>query len=266
VRLIQELCMLDNIAGGRLDIGVGRGIRATEHEWFGVPPEEVQPRFDETIEIIVQGMSTGCIDHHGRFYDFDNLALDVLPVQRPHPPLWYAGGAETAGRSGFNFLGRSPTDAKRYWGLRDESRGQAGRFNAHIETPTVALTRHVVVRESQAEAERIARRAWPVYESHFFATSVLLNRKGQTAPLQRQRNANLDEMLKDDSRLIAGTPAMVREVLAGWIEELKDTPGFTFAPALQWGDISHEEARETLSLLAEALQDLQPAAVGQATP
>ncbi|HLF77131.1 MAG TPA: LLM class flavin-dependent oxidoreductase, partial [Dehalococcoidia bacterium] len=232
---------------------------ATEHQWFGVPQDEVQERFDETIGIIVQGMSTGRIDHHGRFYDFENLSLDVLPVQRPHPPLWYAGGVETAGRNGFNFLGRSPTDAKRYWQLRDEMQGQPPRFNAHIETPTVALTRHLVVRESQAEAERIARRSWPVYESHFFATSVLVNRDGQTAPLQRERNANLDEMLKNDRQLIAGTPEMVRERLAQWSEELKDTPGFTFAPAVQWGDISHEEARESLGLLAEVLKDLQPA-------
>jgi alkanesulfonate monooxygenase SsuD/methylene tetrahydromethanopterin reductase-like flavin-dependent oxidoreductase (luciferase family) len=258
VRLVQELSMLDNIAGGRLDIGIGRGIRATEHAWFGVPAEEVQGRFEETLEVIVQGMSTGCIDHHGRHYDFDDLSLDVVPLQQPHPPLWYAGGAETAGRNGFNFLGRNPEDARRYWQLRTETNGAAPRYNAHVETPAVALTRHVVIRENAAEAEAIARRSWPVYESHFFATSVLLNRDGGTAPLQRERSANLDRMLRDDGRLIAGTPAMLSDHLQRWADDLKDTPGFTFAPALQWGDIDHKEAMETLRLVAQVMDELQP--------
>src|SRR5215210_4527614 len=36
VRLVQEWCMLDHLSNGRLDIGIGRGIRSVEHDWFGL--------------------------------------------------------------------------------------------------------------------------------------------------------------------------------------------------------------------------------------
>ena len=266
VRLVQELCMLDNIAGGRLYIGVGRGIRATEHEWFGVPQAEVQGRFDEMLDIISGAMSTGRIDHHGAYYNYEGLKLDVLPVQQPHPPLWYAGGAETAGRRGFNFLGRSPADVSRFWQLWHENRGQPGRINSHLATPRIAITRHVVIRERFEDAERIARRSWPEYEAHFFATSVLVNRDGGATPLQRARTSVLEEALQNDSRVIAGTPAMVRERLDEWLARLDDMPSLTFAPAVQWGDISHNEAVESLNLLAGVLSDLRSGARSATTP
>jgi alkanesulfonate monooxygenase SsuD/methylene tetrahydromethanopterin reductase-like flavin-dependent oxidoreductase (luciferase family) len=257
LRLLQELCMLDNIAGGRLDFGVGRGIRATEHEWFGVAQDEVQARFDEMLELLLGAMATGRVDFHGKYYSYDGLALDTLPLQRPYPPVWYAGGAETAGKRGFNFLGRSPTDVGRYWQLWQETRGSPDRVNAHLRVPATAMTRHLVVRESYAEAEAIVRRAWPVYESHFFATSVLVNRDGASAPLGRARSAVLEEALQNDRRFMLGTPDDLRRQITEWSRQLAGLPGLIFAPAVQWGDISHDEAMATLGLLAEVLPAVQ---------
>jgi alkanesulfonate monooxygenase SsuD/methylene tetrahydromethanopterin reductase-like flavin-dependent oxidoreductase (luciferase family) len=134
LRLVQELCMLDNLSNGRLDVGIGRGVRIVEHEWFGVSRDEVRARHDETLAIVINALTTGNMAYEGRFYKFGSLPLDVLPVQKPYPPLWYAGGAETAGRSGFNFLGRGADDLGRYWQLSDESQDQPGRFNRHLNT------------------------------------------------------------------------------------------------------------------------------------
>lgn len=258
VRLVQELCMLDNLSGGRLDIGVGRGIRATEHQWFGVAQDEVQGRFNETLAIMLDAFTTGRIDHHGTYYNFDGLTLDVQPLQQPHPPLWYAGGAETAGQYGFNFLGRTSSDINRYWRLFREDGGKAGRVNTHLAAPMGAITRHLVIRENYEAAERIARRAWPEYEAHFFAMFVLVNREGGAAPLGRTRTSVLDEALQNDRRVVAGTPSIVRERLEEWLSELdSDLPAITFAPAVQWGDIDHDEAVESLELLAEVMKGLQ---------
>ena len=59
LRLVQELCMLDNISNGRLDVGVGRGVRAIEHEWFAVPQSEVRARYEETLAIVLRALTTG---------------------------------------------------------------------------------------------------------------------------------------------------------------------------------------------------------------
>src|SRR5215211_2004092 len=48
LRLIEEIAMLDNLTGGRLQVGVGRGISPLEHHFWGHEPEEAHDRFAET--------------------------------------------------------------------------------------------------------------------------------------------------------------------------------------------------------------------------
>lgn len=265
LRLVQELCMLDNLSDGRLDIGIGRGVRVAEHEWFAVPRDEVRARHEETLRIVTNALTTGNMAYDGTFFKFGSLPLDVLPVQKPYPPLWYAGGAETAGRSGFNFLGRSSEDAKRYWQLCDESQGEPGRFNSHLKHPTAAITRHVVVRESYDEAVAIARRSWPVFESHWFATPILMDDDGRPAAQQPSAGGtDFEDALAQDRRLLVGTPAMVRERLQSWAETFAARPNLYFSPAVQWGDITTAEAMETLHLLArDVVPEINAATAGK---
>ena len=42
LRLIEEICMLDQMSGGRLDIGFGRGSSPIELALYGVDPDEAQ--------------------------------------------------------------------------------------------------------------------------------------------------------------------------------------------------------------------------------
>jgi len=262
LRLVQELCMLDNLSNGRLDVGIGRGVRIAEHAWFGVPRDEVRARHEETLAIVINALTTGNMAYDGQFYSFGSLPLDVLPVQKPYPPLWYAGGAETAGRSGFNFLGRGTDDVERFWQLSDDSQDQPGRFNGHLKHPTAAITRHVVVRESYGEAVAIARRSWPAFESHWYATPILMDDDGRPAAAQPSAGGtDFDDALNGDRRLLVGTPSMVCERLLSWIDTLGARPSFFFSPAVQWGDITTPEATETLRLLA---RDVMPAMLARA--
>src|ERR1051325_779436 len=58
LRLIEEICMLDHLSGGRLQVGVGRGITAIEHTYWGLSPAEAQARQDETLAILARGLSS----------------------------------------------------------------------------------------------------------------------------------------------------------------------------------------------------------------
>lgn len=251
VRLVQEFCMLDNLSAGRLDIGIGRGARSVEHGWFGIDPAEARQRNDEVVQILVSAMSTGNLAHQGRYYQIEDAPLDVLPVQRPYPPLWYAG------RHGLNFLGRSTENVLRYWELWQETQRRADRLNPHLTTPTAGITKHIVVRETEAEARAVGRRAWPAFARNWIATS-LAHPDGLVIPPQP---ADFDAVLADGSRLLIGTPKTIRDYLERVVEELRDKPAFYFAPALQWGGITHEEALESLRLFAaEVMPAFQPAA------
>lgn len=247
VRLVQEICMLDNLSGGRLDVGVGRGIRPVELEWFGLDPTEGRLRTEETLQILVDSLCSGRFEHSGRYYHIADAALDLLPMQRPYPPLWYAGGIEFAGRHHLNFLGRNAEQVARYWELVDQNRGQSDVFNGHLESPVAGVTRHVVIRETEAEALAIARRAWPVFDANFHATSTHML-DGRSV-----RSEDVETVLREGTRLLVGTPAMVREFVSACVEALGERPNFYFAPALQWGDMTLDESRESARLLASAV-------------
>ena len=84
IRLIEEISMLDNLSGGRLEIGVGRGGVLEAYFWGQDSDVEVNyARFLETLAIIRQGLSHDQLDYHGEFYDFDTLPMRLRPIQTP---------------------------------------------------------------------------------------------------------------------------------------------------------------------------------------
>ena len=108
VLLAEQAATLDLISGGRLDFGVGRGYRHNEFAGFRIPPEEAEPRFEESIEVMTKAfVSRERFSHRGKFWQFDDIVVET-PAQRPHPPLWVAAGSEAsirrAAKRGFNLI------------------------------------------------------------------------------------------------------------------------------------------------------------------
>ena len=89
LRLLEELCMLDHLSNGRLDIGVGRGVSPYEFASFGVDLKDSGDAFEEVLEVLYKGFANDRIDHHGKRYQLHDVPLPMRPVQRPHPPFWY---------------------------------------------------------------------------------------------------------------------------------------------------------------------------------
>ena len=58
LRLISEICMLDQMSGGRLELSFGRGASPIEIEYFGVDPELRQDIYAEAVEVILSGLTT----------------------------------------------------------------------------------------------------------------------------------------------------------------------------------------------------------------
>ena len=179
LRLIEEVCMLDHLSGGRLQLGIGRGITAIEHTFWGQAPEEAHARNDEVLEILLRGLTSDTMEYRGQFYRFDNVPLEMAPKQQPHPPFWSAGNPEFAGRHGTHFVchagPRFAGMVARYRELWQEHQGRPGWLNGHISEPFVGSTRHFVVADTDAEAERIARSSWPAYNRNFA-------KRGMTGP------------------------------------------------------------------------------------
>jgi len=109
VLLAEQAATLDLLSGGRLDLGVGKGYRASEFAGFRIAMDEATERFDEAIEVIRKAWtSPGRFSHQGKRWSFDDIVVEPAPLQRPHPPLWLAAGSpdsiRRAAREGYNLL------------------------------------------------------------------------------------------------------------------------------------------------------------------
>ena len=89
LRLIEEICMLDQISGGRLEIGFGRGSSPAEIALYGQNPADAQRIYAEALDLILQGLSQRTLNFQGDFFSFDNVPMELEPLQKPHPPVWY---------------------------------------------------------------------------------------------------------------------------------------------------------------------------------
>ena len=56
LRLIEEICMLDQLSGGRLEIGFGRGSVPIELEYYGANPDDAQEVYAEAVELVLRGI------------------------------------------------------------------------------------------------------------------------------------------------------------------------------------------------------------------
>jgi alkanesulfonate monooxygenase SsuD/methylene tetrahydromethanopterin reductase-like flavin-dependent oxidoreductase (luciferase family) len=93
VLLAEQVATLDVLSNGRYEMGVGRGYRKDEFEAFCIPISEAQERYVENFQLLLKSLSsTERFSHHSKYWNFENIVVEPAPIQRPHPPVWMAGG------------------------------------------------------------------------------------------------------------------------------------------------------------------------------
>ena len=91
-----ECATIDQLSGGRLNVGVGSGWMPEEFDAASATDLYARrhKHVRETIEI-AQGIWTNDIfEYHGEFADFEPCGFGHKPVQKPHPPIYFSGLAE----------------------------------------------------------------------------------------------------------------------------------------------------------------------------
>src|SRR5499426_1807172 len=68
LRLIEEIAMLDQLSGGRLELGVGRGVVPYELRYHGIEPDDTRAMFDEALAVLLTGLSGERLTFAGRHY------------------------------------------------------------------------------------------------------------------------------------------------------------------------------------------------------
>jgi alkanesulfonate monooxygenase SsuD/methylene tetrahydromethanopterin reductase-like flavin-dependent oxidoreductase (luciferase family) len=168
LRLIEEVCMLDHLSGGRFQLGVGRGVSPFETVAYGLEFSQTQEMYHEAFQVLLQGLGSHELTFEGKFYRFANVPMILRPVQHPHPPLWYGvtipENADWPAANDVNIisLGLRPTIRA----INDRYRAVRAKLGREA-APLIGVGRHVVVADSDNQALRIARRAYPRWRDSF---------------------------------------------------------------------------------------------------
>jgi probable F420-dependent oxidoreductase len=98
VLLAKQLASVDQIAGGRLVVGVGVGYLAAEFAALGVPLDERATRTDEYLDAMRALWTTPDPEFHGRHVEFAGVDAHPRPVQPGGPPVMIGGNSPLARR------------------------------------------------------------------------------------------------------------------------------------------------------------------------
>lgn len=85
-----EVVVADIFTDGRLMLGVGRGAFRFEMERLGVPMDETQERFNESLEVLKALLSEEEVSWDGKYYQFEPLTIMPRPVRTGGPPMMMA--------------------------------------------------------------------------------------------------------------------------------------------------------------------------------
>jgi alkanesulfonate monooxygenase SsuD/methylene tetrahydromethanopterin reductase-like flavin-dependent oxidoreductase (luciferase family) len=244
LRLIEEVCMLDLLSGGRLELGVGRGVSPFETANYALDFAQTQAMYHEAFQLLLKGLDCDELTFAGKFYRFEKVPMILRPVQRPHPPLWYGvslpENADWPAQNDVNVVSLAPPQLvrpifERYLAVRNK----LGKYDSTLR----GVGRHVVVADTDAQALAIARRAYPRWRTNFF---WLFERHGAAPRVAGHYPKTFDELATIDMA-VAGSPSTVREFVAN---DLKATGANYWTPWLAFGDMTLAEALHSVALFA----------------
>ena len=249
LRLADEICMLDQLSGGRFELGVGRGVSPIEIEYFGFDPAQSQAMYVEAYQVILKAMRERVLSFEGEHYRFRDVPNHLAPVQRPHPPIWYGlsnpESAEFAAGNAFNVVSNAAPKAVRV--ITDRYRAaweKQGRDPARI--PFMGMARHVVIADTDAEALKLARRAYAKWWEGFI---YLWKLRGLKPPFTTYTE-DFDAVLAN-GQAIAGSADTVRETIAA---QAKDAGLNYFLLRFAFGDLSLAESLRSVDLFHSKIQ------------
>lgn len=86
--LAEECAILDILTGGRLNVGLGRGVPRDDLK-HRLDRDTAQARFEEGVEIMIKAWTEDTFSYEGTAWSYDEISCRPQPIQRPHPPIYY---------------------------------------------------------------------------------------------------------------------------------------------------------------------------------
>ncbi|MGE5151829.1 MAG: LLM class flavin-dependent oxidoreductase, partial [Rhodospirillaceae bacterium] len=88
MRMAEDLSVVDNLSGGRIEIGLGQGYRPAEFDMFGWNYKRRTTAFEESLDILEKAWTGEAFDYAGKIYNVKGGLLRPPPVKPGRTPLW----------------------------------------------------------------------------------------------------------------------------------------------------------------------------------
>jgi alkanesulfonate monooxygenase SsuD/methylene tetrahydromethanopterin reductase-like flavin-dependent oxidoreductase (luciferase family) len=228
LRMIEEICMLDHLSHGRLEVGVGRGVSPFELKFHKVAHDDSRDIFIDAFKCVSAGLTTDTLSYQGNHFTYQNVPMALRPLQQPHPPFWYASsspiGATWAGEHGLHFVTLGPTASAKAnidaYRAALAKRGAPAQPKAEFPGgAAIGVSRFIFVADTEAEAHRFGK---PAMEKHVAHVKWLGTKHGDasfTARLNTSFGASYEDARKE-GQVIAGSPQTVLAELERQADEL----------------------------------------------
>jgi alkanesulfonate monooxygenase SsuD/methylene tetrahydromethanopterin reductase-like flavin-dependent oxidoreductase (luciferase family) len=252
LRLLEEACMIDQLSGGRLELGVSRGSSPHEGLRFGIERQDSREVFMEALQLMVQGFTTGELNFHGEYFTFDGVKTRQRPFQQPYPPLWYptttvesiawaaAQGFNTAFATSSAGIDRVASNIATFKEGYEAHRRDPGRLNGHVDAANVGFSVHVHVADTDQQAYDQARPGWAVFWDNF------TRRYFERGDAKYAGAGDFDQYLAE-GKILIGSPDTVRRQLASYLE--RSGANYVIG-SFSWGSLSEAHIRRSLQLFA----------------
>ncbi|MFT7645827.1 MAG: alkanesulfonate monooxygenase SsuD [Candidatus Poriferisodalaceae bacterium] len=249
LRLAEDVAVLDQLSGGRMELGIGMGYAAHEFAAINMPVKNRVSHTEEGIQVLRGAWSDEPLTFHGKRYNYDNVPVHPKPIQPGGPPLWIAamstGGAMRAARFDTNLLPQGNRDV-----VLDPWRAELTATGRDPAGYRVGILRSFLVTDDK-------ERDWPaIREAERYRMSVYARFFAETADTFTALNRDAAPIPQN---WVVGTPDEVAAELQTYIDDfgVTDITGWGLPPGVD-ADIlnrSHERfAHEVLPRLRAANQ------------
>jgi len=255
LRMAEEVCILDHLSKGRLEVGVGRGISPYELAYHKIAHEDAREIFTDAYFCLEQALTHDTFSYDGRHFSYKDVPMPLRPLQQPHPPFWYGSsnttGSTFAGEQGMHFTANGPSSLAKtnIAAFREALAKRGGPLQPKAEFSggtAVGALRYVVVAETDEAARRIAE---PAVTHHMSRLHWLWQKHGHKDYVDRLRvpgHVTYDDLV-EDGVMIAGSPATVLDKVAGQSRDLD----FNYLLGyMMFGDMQLPQALSSLQMFA----------------
>jgi alkanesulfonate monooxygenase SsuD/methylene tetrahydromethanopterin reductase-like flavin-dependent oxidoreductase (luciferase family) len=276
VRVGERAAMLDNLSGGRLDLGAGRGATLQEMSLCGVDPERTYQEVEEALRMLGSMWQHDTFEWRGNLLTVEPIAnrgphyVLPRPVQRPHPPLFLActkrDTVALAAEYGIGALVLGFAGVEEVAGLRkiyDEAIATrtGDRFVSTVVNDHFSALCPTIVLDDGDEALRIGARG-----QRFFAEAIAHWYGGGPAPAQDTEDEdNVAAISREREQIVAklheanipvnpNTTATFNidhaygtaERAIAYVEQLEEAGANEIMCLMQMGTVPHDACMETI--------------------